>query len=141
MVTRTRTKRIKDNRPTANPDDLHHWIQRNDIALYASRKKIKDAREQCSNELNAKVTTKAFRSMIGHTCKWFTMKKRRAKAKRSDLTGKQWDKIKKAVGSMLVELHEQPIHVAAELVRSRVSVNETILRGLPERLQVWSKEK
>lgn len=135
-----KTKKPRDTRPVAQREDVCNWLKENDAELFAAKVKIKDAREMCINAVGGRVPAAMFRSCIEQSCRWFRQCCRKAKARRNDLTGNQWDRVKRAVESLLVELHQQPFQVALEMIRTRCTVNESIMRGLPERLQVWSKK-
>jgi hypothetical protein len=48
-----------------------------------------------------------------------------------------WEKLKAVVEKNLVQLQGQKIDVAERIVRIHIATNTDLLRGLPQRLQVW----
>lgn len=127
--------------PLAPESSVIAWLKTNDLSLYCSKATFKSARRQFSADTGTRFYAKRFANLAKEHCEWFKNRFRRPVRIKSALNEKQWSRVKSAVISLLHVLHGQTLQVAVEIVRSEISVNETILSGLPKRLRVWERPR
>lgn len=82
-----------------------------------------------------------FLDAAGEVCKFWQNGKRKPKKnqRHTTLSGPGWDKAKMHATELLPYFKDLTLKQCTELMLSRMSINEQLMLGLPERFHVWKK--
>lgn len=114
------------------------WIKAREVGLFERCWHLSDVRnyfhEQCDNSLW--VSMKDFRTCVVENCE-FLGKKLRAESKAVAFGDAQWSRLKDIVTEMQDHIRTVRLDGALRLVRTRMAVNATLMRGLSSKYRVW----
>lgn len=116
-------------------------IRQNDLTWFLRQFSKKQVRDSLANEffVKKKIPRAIWGSICQHELQWVGVKKMRSKATNANLSGEQWDALKKAIRGLNPEHRKvcNGIAQAERLVRTVISTNITQLQGLPRTYRFW----
>ena len=114
------------------------WLKANDIPFFLKRAKMSVARDAFGIASGIKASVSEFRAAVNNNCRYWKTSLRKRVRETVTLDDDGWVKLKREVRSILEDLRGRSLSDAVELVRTRVSVNASLLEGLTSDCHVWS---
>lgn len=125
----------------ADYDVLNQKLSELDIFLHTRRVTIPQCRKLLKDEYGLDYTKEAISWVAGDACRYWKQTKRKRKSQSALATSSKWDWIKRHVELMANDLKGLSKQHAYELIRTQVSINESIMDGLPKRLRFWEHKQ
>ena len=123
--------------PTADQIAVQDYVRSRDLQWFLENTDWIAARQECQRELQARVYLSAFRLAQTEVCQWWKVKTLLPESTRYELSEAEWDALRLQVLSVHEWIRGLPLRMALRVVRTKISTNESQLRGLPHRFQVW----
>lgn len=120
----------------ATAHDIREWIRTNETRLFLEGKTLQQGKNDFELSTQLRTTHEKFGKEADECVKVWLVKVK-SRTKNLDLDNAGWNRLKEAVCALLPELQGLRIDQAELVIRTRVSCNTQLLRGLPKRLQVW----
>ncbi len=115
------------------PED---FLRENDAALFLADAPTFQVNLEMQGAGAGRLPAKELEELASRVCKYWGHKKK-ALAKRNDLTYGAWEKISDAIKEFWDDLDGRPKGEALQLLRTRVSINETIMNNVRPSLRIW----
>lgn len=122
-------------------DVLKQKLSELDVFLHTHKVTIPQCRKLLKEEYGLDYTKEAISWVAGDACCYWKQTRRKRKSLSCRVSGNRWDVIKRHVESMADDLKGLSKQHAYELIRTQVSINESIMDGLPKRLRFWEHKQ
>ena len=132
---------MSKSREIAMPEELHSWLERNEVRFYLSRSTRKAVRDEFEAMYGVKVSASVLRDAIQESCRFYGMARRRRLSVAESLPDKRWDLLRRVAESLRADLKGRTPSEALDLFRASVCTNMLQLNGLPKKCRVWKARK
>lgn len=126
--------------PAATEEQVKAWLLQRDLDLFLEdrQKKLKmsSIALRFQSEQQARCTMKMLKVATSH-CKWFRMKRLKARTASLTLNSEQWEDLMKKLEPLLPLMVGRTLSECVLIALTVTKVNEHLMQGLPARLRVW----
>ena len=132
---------MSKSREIVMPDELHSWLERNEVRFYLSRSTRKAVRDEFQASCGVEVPASVLRDAIHESCRFYGVARRRRLSVAESLPDRRWDLLRRVAESLRADLKGRKPLEALDLFRACVCTNMSQLNGLPKRCRVWKARK